>query len=328
MKKILLLLFLGLITASFSQERETYPIMKNYYVSSDELDENIPEGYFVVEGDVKMFSSASPLDQVQVASAAEDVETYTDSSGFFQLELKDSIQDLFFFKEGWNEYVIEDYHFRSQHRIKLTVYLGRSMEKQIMRKPLLYLYADEPTKTTIQLKTDAAFTFTYPAYEPEKGWEVTATPSGAIECNNKQYPYLFWEAETKGLSFFMKRDKIPGAVVASEDLIPFFENNLSAMGLNDKESADFITYWVPLLSDHPHVLIQFLNTEQYGDKIAEIEMNPAPESVQRIFMFASAVDNPTAWMNIEPQYFDGFNRSGLTLVEWGGAIIDLNHIQP
>jgi hypothetical protein len=52
---------------------------------------------------------------------------------------------------------------------------------------------------------------------------------------------------------------------------------------------------------------------------AELEITPTPDSILRVFMAAKPLDAP---VEISPQEFAGFERSGFTVVEWGGGIIE------
>lgn len=46
-----------------------------------------------------------------------------------------------------------------------------------------------------------------------------------------------------------------GFVVAREDAVSFLEGKLAQLGLNDREAADFITYWAPRIRAHEHVRV-------------------------------------------------------------------------
>jgi hypothetical protein len=53
------------------------------------------------------------------------------------------ISEVYFHKQGWSEFVLENYKFRDQHRIVVTVYMYQDQDNQIKRKPVIYLYSDK-----------------------------------------------------------------------------------------------------------------------------------------------------------------------------------------
>ena len=46
-------------------------------------------------------------------------------------------------------------------------------------------------------------------------------------------------------------------VVAREDAVPFLEEKLALLGLSDRESADFITYWAPRIRAYEYTFVSF-----------------------------------------------------------------------
>ena len=116
---------------------------------------------------------------------------------------------------------------------------------------------------------------------------------------------------------FRSADFSKGACVKGSDTAAFLEKALAEMGLSEREANEFIIYWLPILQENPYNLISF-QTEAYTS-VAELEINPTPDSLLRVYMTAKALDH---YEEIEPQTFDGFERKGFTVVEWGGSIIE------
>ena len=62
------------------------------------------------------------------------------------------------------------------------------------------------------------------------------------------------------------------------------------------------------------------NLISFQDKIytdnAKLEITPTPDSVLRVFMAWQALEEP---VEVEVQILEGFERTGFTVVEWGGA---------
>ncbi|MDU0349669.1 hypothetical protein [Actinomyces sp. MRS3W] len=109
-------------------------------------------------------------------------------------------------------------------------------------KPALYLYPREVTRLDVTLDYAGELTYTYPAVEQEgtkATWQVTATPAGELtDAAGREYPYLFWEG-VNARSF----TPTEGFVVEAGREVEFLEDKLAVLGLNQREAAEFITYW-------------------------------------------------------------------------------------
>ena len=177
-------------------------------------------------------------------------------------------------------------------------------------KPVIYLYPEVQTQVSVKLNYNGTLTSTYPAYE--NGWEVTAHPDGTlVDAAGRQYYCLFWEGIPNG-----EYDLSSGFVVAGEDTRVFLENALAQLGLTDKEANEFIIYWLPRMEGNAYNLISF-QQESYTDN-AVLDIQPAPDSVLRVFMAWKGLDAP---VEVQPQELEGFERTGFTVVEWGGTEI-------
>ena len=175
-------------------------------------------------------------------------------------------------------------------------------------KPVIYLYPTEETEVNVKLNLDGGLTCTYPAYYD--GWTVTAHPDGKlIDENGREYYCLYWEGET-----YAQYDFSRGSCIKGEDTAAFLEDVLAKIGLTEREANEFIIYWLPQMEQNPYNLIAF-QADAYTDS-AELEITPAPDSLLRVFMAWKPLDTA---VDIEPQEFAGFERSGFTVVEWGGA---------
>ena len=85
--------------------------------------------------------------------------------------------------------------------------------------------------------------------------------------------------------------------------------------MNDKESCDFITYWLPVLKRNKISLYSFQNEEFF--KNIEMKIEPKPDSILRIFLSIKKLDKI---VDIEEQKLERFERKGFTVVEWGGSL--------
>lgn len=179
----------------------------------------------------------------------------------------------------------------------------------VSAKPVIYLYPEEETQVSVKLDYNGELTATYPVYED--GWTVTARPDGTLidPDTGREYYCLFWEGITD-----VEYDLTSGFVVPGEETAAFLEGALSALGLTEREADEFIIYWLPRMEGNAYNLISF-QKELYTDN-AVLTIDPAPDSVLRVFMAWKGLDAP---IEVEPQILDGFERTGFTVVEWGGT---------
>ena len=132
---------------------------------------------------------------------------------------------------------------------------------------------------------------------------------GDIILNNKKYPYLFWEAIS-----YKEQELNEGFIVTDENAEEFLEEKLKILGLNYKESTDFITFWLPVLLRNKISLCTF-QTEKFF-KNFELNITPKPDSMIRIFLSIKKLDSS---INIKEQKLRPVKRTGFTVIEWGGS---------
>jgi len=180
-------------------------------------------------------------------------------------------------------------------------------------KPAIYLYPESEMLVHVTLKYNGRLTCTYPAY-PADGWQVTAYPDGWLinRADGREYSYLYWEGLTD-----VPYDFNQGFVVAGGDTVPFLQEKLAYLGLTPREYNEFIVFWLPRMQDNPYNLITFQG-KAYTDS-AELIIIPKPDSLLRVFMAYKPLQER---IEIEPQNLSGFERSGFTVVEWGGTCVE------
>ncbi|MBI2310743.1 hypothetical protein HYU90_02905 [Candidatus Collierbacteria bacterium] len=184
----------------------------------------------------------------------------------------------------------------------------------LVRKPVIYLYPTQPTQISVDLDfTRGPVVVEYPKRE-NGTWKVEAQPDGRLLVGDKEYPYLFWEAKPTTPYQF---DQTEGFCLAQEEFVPFFEEKLEFLGLNDKEITDFITYWYPQMKSNQYTYVNFLGKE-YLDS-ARLTVSPKPESSIRVFVVFRSMAQK---VNLKFQEMTKGQRSGFTLVEWGGSNLD------
>ncbi len=184
----------------------------------------------------------------------------------------------------------------------------------ILLKPIIYLYPPDTTQVHVALNYAGDLIHTYPRYG-QHGWSVTACPNGTLyDGSGRSYYALYWEGNQHYAT-----TPSAGNVVASDQSIPFLEKSLAQLGLNEREANEFIMYWLPQLEQHPYNLIHFA-TDAYNMEVP-ITVTPTPDRTIRIMMTMIPLQHP---IDFPAQSLEGspHARSGFTLVEWGGQILD------
>ena len=178
----------------------------------------------------------------------------------------------------------------------------------VCAKPVIYLYPETAAEVEVTLDYNGVLTCTYPRYEDS--WKVTAQPDGTLtDLSGQTYNYLYWEGITAA-----EYDFSQGFCVAGEDTAAFLEDALAQLGLNRKEANEFIVYWLPLMEANPYNLISF-QTDAYTDH-AKLTITPEPDTLLRVFMAWKPLEEPE---EIPPQMLTAPERTGFTVVEWGGT---------
>ena len=176
-------------------------------------------------------------------------------------------------------------------------------------KPVIYLYPEEECEIAVTMELNGYFTYTVPAYG--QGWKVTARPDGTLLYQGKEYPYLFWEAMMNHDYDFSRGFCVPG-----KESEPFLREKLALLGLQGREIEDFLEYWLPLMEKNPYNLIAFQGEGYTANAALKIE--PAPDTLIRVLMAYYPLESP---VEIPPQDLTPVERTGYTVVEWGGSIM-------
>jgi len=177
-------------------------------------------------------------------------------------------------------------------------------------KPIIYLYPEKEMKITVKLGNPEKLICTYPKYEDS--WTVIAKPDGKlVDTKTGRSLYaLYWEGKD------VPRCPLnEGFVVKGEDSIPFLEEKLKVLGLNDYETEEFIIYWLPQLEANEYNFIRFTTKEEI-DNYMPLEVSGNPDSVIRVLMQFKGLDKP---IEVKEQKLTTPDRTGFTVVEWGGS---------
>jgi hypothetical protein len=204
-------------------------------------------------------------------------------------------------------------------------------------KPVVYLYPTKPTEVSVKLLTPIDFKVTIPSYSEK--WDVMANPDGELKdlqpektdcnkidygyegseyardaCTSGVYPYLYWAGQVAAK--YPAVDK--GWVVAKDDVGGFLDKKLDEVGLNAKEKADMVEFWVPelLKKNAPYYRLSFFQAETMN-KFVPMEITPKPDTLIRVFLDWSPLDAKPEH-DLLPQHLTKIDRTGFTAVEWGG----------
>ncbi len=180
-------------------------------------------------------------------------------------------------------------------------------------KPVIYCYPSEETEISVKLLRPDLLTCFYPAYQD--GWKVLAQPDGTLTdpVSGKNYYALYYES--KPVEPFTMQEE--GFLVRGEEAAAFLEEKLAVLGLNEKESEEFIIYWLPRLEVNEYNYIRFASPEEI-ERNMPLEIEPAPDTTIRIWMTFKGLDAP---VSLTEQHLDPVQRNGFAVVEWGGSEI-------
>lgn len=200
-----------------------------------------------------------------------------------------------------------------------------SRDPQLAYKPVLYVYPEREQSLTVSLDVEGELGTVYPAPDTQEttdrgtqaSWTVTASPDGTLtDQGGRTYPSLFWDGE------MTLEAPQQGFIVARADAVPFLEEKLALLGLTDKETADFITFWAPQIRANEYTFVSF-DASSYASQATYSFTDEAgapvePDTFIRVFMTIRAAD---ANEEVTPQVFGPTpTRSGFTAVEWGGTV--------
>ena len=186
----------------------------------------------------------------------------------------------------------------------------------VVLKPIIYLYPESEAEIEITLGAPDRLTTTYPKYQD--GWRVIARPDGTLTDlkTGRELYSLYWE----GIRNYTP-DLSEGFIVKGEDSATFLEEKLDYLGLNAKESEEFIVYWLPKLESSPYNLIKFESKETVEHDMPIIVTENGKERTPDTLIRVRMVYKPLEYSIdvTEQQLHPAPTRHGFTIVEWGGT---------
>ncbi|KAG9042117.1 hypothetical protein FS837_011268 [Tulasnella sp. UAMH 9824] len=177
-------------------------------------------------------------------------------------------------------------------------------------------------------------------------WDVVANPDGmmTVEGSSTEVAYIFWEATElhndlpdsppmsrsssplPGTGRKTLRPRIgfvPGTtrcsphdsvVLSVQDLPPYLEKVLLALGLHAEARTSFITYWLLSFLKHEHLALRFVPQVDY-EASAPLDIEPKPDVVTRVFMLFEGI--PSDWL---AHWEEARQRSSADVNMWKGIV--------
>jgi|WetSurMetagenome_2_1015567.scaffolds.fasta_scaffold30228_2 hypothetical protein len=175
---------------------------------------------------------------------------------------------------------------------------------QPVKKPAVYLYPLEDMNIKVNVEVNGQLTLAEPLYN--NGWDVNVSPDGLID---NKYDYLFYEAN-------LNKIELPeeGWIVEYKGLEKWFDKYLPELGLNTKEIGQFKEYWLRDLRKANYYEIKLLDSK-FLEENMKLIISPEPQTLIRLnFYFKPLFEKK----EIKNPVICTSERSGFTVVEWGG----------
>jgi hypothetical protein len=321
MKSVAIILAILLTNWIFSAEHLS-PDFPSYEIVSSKKDAKLPSDKAIFTFQINGISNGNALTQI-VYSVNDEIDTvYLNNNLQIEVKVKPGKYAFEFYHSSYyKEIFIPKTAIAGSYRTLINLNFKVSKQENItVKKPVIYLYPTKPTLVKVKVKPRGKFTFTYPLYDD--GWKVMANADGGLTVNDQFYNYLFWESEQEML--LADISFLDGFIVEGANSLAFLEEKLSAMGLNSKEKADFITFWGPQLIQNKRNFIHFYTNEECN-RFAELAISPQPKSIFRLYMVYAPFETHKEY-NLMDQQLPVFNREGFTVLEWGGYEVPEIHL--
>ena len=145
-----------------------------------------------------------------------------------------------------------------------------------------------------------------------RSWSGLALPDGSVVVGGRRYGSLFWEGPS---DWYPPPDR--DWVVSGGEVEAELRDVLPRLGLRGREVDEFVDAWAPRLARWPWVRLGFFDPASIDD-VAPLRIEPAPDTVLRVWMEASPADGPER--SVRPPLPRPPERAGTVVVEWGGVV--------
>ncbi|NIM65326.1 MAG: hypothetical protein GTO51_04975 [Candidatus Latescibacteria bacterium] len=181
---------------------------------------------------------------------------------------------------------------------------------QPVRKPAIYIYPKEDAYFQVRLDLNNGTVLTKSVPEYGDGWDVLVEKSGKID---HQYEYLFYEASLGRIPELSR-----GWCISLDHAATELHSLLMQIGLNEKETEEFLEYWLDLLVRFEYYMV-FPVFDRSLDDMVELHIMPEPDAMLRFWLFFRGCD---AYTSPPAPELPDFQRGPTTVVEWGGVLLN------
>ena len=194
----------------------------------------------------------------------------------------------------------------------ITTHIQSKKDKEktnCWKKPIIYIYPEEELELEIKLGNKENIIHSYPKYKDS--WKVIVSKDSNIYDKNtkRNYYALYWKGKED-----KKINRKEGFIVEGKNTSKFLEEKLEILGLSEKETNEFIIYWLPEMENNPYNKIYFRTEEEINEYMPLI-INKKPDTLIRVFMEFEPLSKK---IPIKEQKLTPIIRKGFTIVEWGG----------
>lgn len=181
-------------------------------------------------------------------------------------------------------------------------------------KPIIYLYPTQEEVITVRLGYKNKITSSYPKYLDD--WKVLAKPNGDLKyLKTNQNLYSLYYENKRTVNYKVEKE---GFCIERKEIASFLEDKLAKLGLTERESEEFIIYWLPKLESNKYNYIRFATKEEI-DNDMPLNITPSPNTTIRVLMTYKGLNKS---IKVEEQKIITPERKGFVAVEWGGTEIN------
>jgi hypothetical protein len=174
----------------------------------------------------------------------------------------------------------------------------------------LYLYSQEPVKVTVKVGRPV-FNANLPYQD---GWSVFALPNGTMITSAGLLDKITYD--------YAAPVTIPseGYVVPRTQLTDLLTTYATTLGLNPRESSDFISHWEKTVpTTYPYIFVSHYQGKE-AQEILPLDIEPKPDTLLQVVMIFKPLS--TLYTLPSKPILPFPPRAGFTAVEWSGVVIE------
>jgi len=106
-----------------------------------------------------------------------------------------------------------------------------------------------------------------------------------------------------------------GFVFTKEELPRELELLMRKIGFNEKETSDFLAYWLPRLQEKPYYFLTLLPEEEIKEK-EKLVFSQEPDTIIRARFVFEGLNEPILVKSLSIPHYE---RKGFVVADWGGT---------